>query len=608
MMELKEVINIINKGARHKHYERTVKLAREYKLLSTGENPGELLKRFVKRETEEEFKQRCDMTMSITPAVFSSLSKPFYKVSKNDKVAAKFKTDSPIIDEAISEIRKSFYGSKFIDNQGLDAWLRTRFIELTFLDPNAWIVYEWKQTDESQAAKVYPFEVPSSCAINFKIEREDLKWLLIKTKYHYNKIEGDEIKVVEGDKYTLYTVGKTFTFCPYCKEYRKKYGIEAESGKDFLSYIKIGNKEYYSEAYNTNLSFVPAVRVGYNRDAETNGDIFVNPIHSSMPFFMKSVKTVSEMDLTMSLHAFPQKFAYVEKCEGESIDRPCRDGYISGTKDICRECKGTGKKFHTSAQDIITLDLPDSKDDVIPLNELTHYERPPIDILEFQDSFIKDLKVQAHEAVYNTTALLQSSISKTATEVDYNMQGVYDTLEPFTEKFSSLWKTSIKVFAHISGLSDNGSILIYHRFPSDLKLKSTAQLISELAAANESGAPSFVIDAINDELADALFADDNIERKKLSVKKQLYPFNGKTPDEITMLLATDHIMQETKILYANFERIITDLEIEHEDFYDFDIVRQRQLVDEKTMEYKQKLEPTIPNIDFERDTIDFLDE
>ena len=64
----------------------------------------------------------------------------------------------------------------------------------------------------------------------------------------------------------------------------------------------------------SNLEFIPAFRVGYLRDDATDGRTFVSPIDSAIPYFRKSLKAVSELDLSITLHTFPQKIQQHDFC------------------------------------------------------------------------------------------------------------------------------------------------------------------------------------------------------------------------------------------------------------------------------------------------------
>lgn len=587
---------------RHQDYDRSVLLAEEYMRLITGEEIEALLSRFIKREDEELFEQRVRITQAITPAVASSIMKPFYKVSRNDKVRKRHNFQNPEKDASINEMIQTFYGSRRKKTRGLEYWLKTRFVELTFHDPNAWVVTEWEKVEPNQIPTPHPFEVSSKEAVNFRYVNDDLKWLFVKNNIKFEVLKTDgAVSKEDGCKYTLYDEDYTVVVRQIDKKFYLSGGYELQENETIWEYE---DKEYLITVYEPNLGFVAAFRVGYCRDGYTKGRIFVNPFHPALAFFRKSIKTVSELDLTMSLHTFPQKLQYVERCQGESKIKSCHGGYVNGTSEVCTSCKGSGYRIHTTAQDAILLPMPDDPMNSMKLDELLVYKAPPIDLIKFQDEYTKGLKLEAHMAVFNSTVFVNQDVmvAKTATEIDTNMESIYDTLEPYTEKISEIWKELIYVFAHLAAVDkpdakENENV---HQFPADLKLKTTAILLNELKLVNDSGAPSFMRDAVSNDLAEIIYNGDALGMIKHSIKHRFFPFNGKSPDEIAMLLSSEMVSKFTKVLYSNFEAIFTDIEKENPEFWVMESYsKQWNIVQDKTNEYMKELEVSEPvRIDF----------
>ena len=79
----------------------------------------------------------------------------------------------------------------------------------------------------------------------------------------------------------------------------------------------------------------------------------------------------------------------------------------------------------------------------------------------------------------------------------------------------------------------------------------------------------------------------------------VYPFNGKTTDEISLQLSSQYVSEETKILYSNFEAIFTEIEINDDKFYQKKYKEQRQIVDETVQKWKDEILKSEPiAIDF----------
>lgn len=600
--------SLVNSGETHEFYQRSIDLANEYEANITGEGIEKYLRRFVSREDEVAFKQRVALTVSINPAVASSLIRPFNKVSRNNNVIAKFDFKNQQLNDRVSTVLNEFNGDNIDETDGLNSWLKTRFVELTFSDPNAFIVIEWDSVAENETIRPRPFEVPSESVINYEFKGEELKWLFIRSAIKYYETTGvlsgaglsQNLKAKDGFKYTLYAQGATITIESIDKTYYQANGIELTGDQQF---IEINKVDYLLSVYDTRLDYVPAFRIGYARDLTTKGRTFLNPFHPAMPYFRKALKTTSELDLTMAGHVFPQKLQYIEKCSGgiiDGVEATCSNGKDPITGSVCPSCNGKGFRTITSAQEAIYLPMPESKEEFIPLDDILVYKSPPIDLVKFQDDYIRSLKQDAHLAVYNSQMFLVKDYAKTATEVDANMEGIYDAIEPFTEKYSKVWKLIVYTSAVLSGLkSDFNDFELIHAFPADPKLKTVSILMSELKTANESDAPSFLRDIITRDIAGILFNGDEEALRKFNVRRRFYPFNGKSTAEIQVAMAMPYVSDDTKILQSNFEAIFTLIEKTTKGFYLLPIEKQWEIVDNKVAEFKANIIKADPiKIDF----------
>ena len=573
---------------KHADYQRTVDLAKEYKAHVSGVGIDDYLKRFAKREDEEMFEQRKRLTNSISQSVASSLQKPFYKVARNKNVKKKFtlkgdKTREEIVQKMIS----GFYGTNELNTKGLDFWLKNRFIELTFTDPNAFVVIEWEAKPENVPLEPYPYEVNSIDAYDYTYKHGVLNELFTRqseTIIYLDKDGAEKEKVV--DAFTLYEIGSSLKVVEYCPKYYEAKGIVIDETRQ-VTFVE--NEIHFIATYNeTNLDFIPAFRVGYIRDTATDGRTFVNPFESAMPYFRKAMKAVSELDLSITLHTFPQKLQYVTKCKGKGIKK-CNNGIISGTQTVCSECKGSGLQIHTSGQDAIYFPFPDDKTEMFDLEKVLVYKQPPIDLIKFQDEYVRNLKTDAHLSVFNSNMFItnEAEFAKTATEVNLNTQGIFDTLFPYTEKFSEVWKTAVKVFVRLSGFLTDFELI--HIFPTDIEIKTVAVLMAELKLANESEAPSYFRDAILEEIANQVYEGDELGREKHFTRHKFFPFSGKTETEIQFLMASPYVSNFTKVLYANFEAIFTDIEKAVPNFYKLNYNLQWEKLNEFVKPYLEEI-------------------
>lgn len=572
-----KMTEVITKDLRHKWYQRTVDKAEKYLKIMTGEGIETLLKQFSLRETDEAFKQRKALTKLIVPTVATNTMMPFQKIPKSNNYVRYIHYEGQDKDEKAKERRREF--QKIIDNfwgdHSVDNYLDTRYFELNPIDPNAWMIVEWDSFDEnSEHAQPYPFEAKSHEAIYFEYKKYELQFLIL---LRTSEIETETGKVTL-DNYTGYFKDRAVIFreLPEAKSLMPiPDGITVIQLK-----TKRGDKRFIIEEPEPyDLGFVPAVRFGYNRDAFTDGETYLSPIDAAIPILEKMIKANSEMDLTMALHAFPQKLAYVNRCANQGCNRgKMPDG------SVCEACKGSGKApVHTSAQDIIELDLPLNPEDMIDLNQMVTYIYPPVDLIKFQDDYIKSLTGLCKEAVFNSDIFSRQEIAETATGKNIGLDNLYDTLYPCAVDYAEKWKFLIKTISEVTDM-DKG-LQFGFTFSNDFKLKSLTDLYADLRVANESNADSYVKRSIQTDIARILFNDDEYQMKVYTTKLLFAPFSGFSSQEIQSIISGGMTTQFNIVLWANYSQIFDEIEREMintgASFYDLPKVKQWEKITEK---------------------------
>lgn len=580
------LVDTISSQKFHQDYKHVTELAAKYKKLITGDKIETLLRQFVRREDDALFNQRTLLTQSITPSISASLMTPFYKVGRVNSIIKKIDFDGAESSEKKKQdIEKAI--KEYNGNKSLDSYLATRLVDLNFCDPNSFIVTEFDAVilgpagEMTSKVKPRPFEVPSENAINYEYKNNILQWLVVRLPITYKSVDKD----IAGYSYTIYLKDDAVKFTqvdPNSVGVPIGQVIEYETLQGVSLYYRISEKEAYRvEYFEHKAGKIPAVRVGYKLDLITNGRTCVSPMHDAMPYFMKSIKTVSEFDLTMALHAFPQKFQFAPRCAGESEIITCNMGKTPDGA-MCGSCKGSGYALHTSAQDAVVIALPKNKEDAFDLKGMVHYEYPPIDLLTFQDKFIKELKEECRQAVYNSEIFSKTEVAATATEKLISLDAVYDTLFPYAQKHSEVWLSIVEVMSKFVDIPD---ILLIHQFPKDFKFKSVVELLSELKVATESGAPGYVRQEISMDIAEQQFVDKPEELNKIKIKQKFYPFPDKTPTEIVYILSNNLSSKYNEVLWSNFDNIFIGLEIDAEEedkyFYDYAYKLQKKKLDDK---------------------------
>lgn len=541
------------------------------------------MRKFDKREDDELFKQRMRITQHITSTVMRNLLKPQFKVPRANNVQVVLKYENDEQNKKAEELRTIL--NKFNGDRSLDEYMRDKWIKISNIDPNAFIILEWTAFDsKKQKASPYPFEVYSKDVMDFAYENKILKYLIVRSKVPVETINVDRIEVKYADRFTLYAedVTMTMTQTELNGEWYQT-GIDYPSGSVITS--KNG-KTWILIIIKPNLGFTPAIRTGYVEDEYTFGETMIAMIDDAVPILMKMVKANSELDLTMALHAFPQKVQYSKRCDHEG----CDDGYLPEGGE-CPVCKGTGVKLITSTQDSLIIKLPKDTKDIIDIKNLIHYVYPPVELVEFQDKYISRLTEWCKEAVYNTEIFSRKEIAETATGKNIDLQNVYDSLYTLAENYSETWRFIVESISKITDM--NKGLTAKMIFSKDFKMKSLNDLYNELKIVSDSKADSWVKDQIQDDIARVMYHDNPTEYYKWITKKAFFPFSGKTPQEIALALALPYIPEDVKTLYYNYgwllDMIAMDLEQKKQNFWMMPVSEQYKII----QSYVKKLIPKI---------------
>lgn len=571
--------DIINSGKRHQDYKHVVALATLYKQITTGTGAEKLLQPFVKRETDEEFKLRVDAFVNITQAVARKVMTGFYRVGRldNAKKVLGFEEAENNIEARLKKLQDTL--AVFHGSNDLEEYLATRFVQLSFTDPNAFIAIDFKSFDARyETAKPYPVELPSSSVIDFGYDNNELEYLAwLKSVMLPAKKAGE--KDIEAPQYTLYV-----------KDYVIKLTEQPDTAADEqgANYVQLEKGRFKLQVFNSGGGAVQAIRVGYENDLDTDGRTKVNPLHDAIPFFKKMVKNVSEFDLSTCNHVFPQKVSLALPCEG-AVNDSCNGGKnMAG--DTCTVCNGTGfSGSHRSAQDEIILPMPDRNTvNPIKVTEVLAYFTPPVELLKFQDEQIEKLSTKVLDTIYGNDILAKTTVAQTATERTDKKDEMYNALYPFAKQYSNVYRFAVRLCA---AFTDNAKgLIVIHEFPKDFKLKTTTELLADLEQATKSGAPAFVIQSIHKDIADKLFIDDEEQHLEYMVKAKFTPFLGKDVKEVQFILTSGYARVEDRVLYTHSDTIFDELKQEVPNFFKLGYTQQWQLIKKKIEEIAPALE------------------
>lgn len=582
------IIGLIKEDKRHKHYEHVTDLADKYATYYTGKNIEDELQRFTPREEQELFEQRKRITKHIVTSVAWNVSSVEAKVPRSNGITKliTYKEDDESKLKDLTGVLNKFWG-----DASWDRYMEVRWVELNDLDPNSFVIFEWGEYDNTKdLLQPYPFEVDSHQAIDFLYKNNILQYLTAGMPIKLKSVKNTEAKEKDGMQYIVYLANETIKFTQVYPDDNLLNATTQDKIVDYLGiiYLRIEDDIYiveYPEPHNQ--GYVPAFRVGWKRDPKTKGSTYLAPWHAALPYLEKIVKANSELDLTMALHAFPQKVVAVPKCDNPK----CLGGIITlpdGQKEKCPDCGGTGLMVHRSSQDVIAVPIPKDGQEQLKLEDMIKYIETPIDLPQFQDQYIDKMTERCIKVVYNSDIFTRSEIAETATEKKLDLDNVYDTLFPMSVKYSAIYKFGVKTIAKL--IDRDKDLIVVHSFSKDFRFKSKDDYIAERKSAIDSQAPAEVLRYIDREIIRIDTADSPEDFAKHQIMTDLNPFEGKSQDEIQFIITSGNVPRQQIVLYSCYGFIYDDIQTAHPDFFNYPRDKMIELLNEYVDKYIEQID------------------
>lgn len=597
-------------GSKHQDYDRTVHLSDKlYRPLATGEDQEHLYKRFNRRESDQDLKEVMDITQQVTPAWWNALATPARKVPGVKPVVNVISYDNDREGKDGVELEKEL--ENFTADQDIDHYFGSTLVDEGLIDPNAFVLWTFENFDNRyERPDVLSTIVPSKNVWNFEYKGGELHWLLIAydIQYVFQKetpgINGDVNKAMfrDGKRFLLYGPNEHIVFEQVSTDTARVQvkGVVSDnvgqpitwtmvdtSGKTAY-FLKFDDNTLYSvRVYAQKSRRVPAKRLGYIQDRVTQGRTCVSLLQPAIPYFLKSIKAVRELDLTFALHAFPRRIEYRKPCGVQG----CQGGHLP-SGDRCAApphgCGGTGYTHDiTTTIDHITLKLPVRKDDMIELDKMTHYDFPPPDGLKLMMENVDGLRVSTMRAVYNSDVFVRDQIEQTATAKVIDMQSVYDALQPLALWLASARTCAVYVFAAYKSLDQQGKMSVVFRYPRHFKFESTADLVTMRRAMKEAGVGQGELAQIDMDIADQVHVDDPRTADRVKTMAKFNPYAGKDDATVLSLMGQGgKTIRRNDVLWTNMEYIFDQAEVKAEDlnppvdFYMLAQPKQRAIIEE----------------------------
>jgi hypothetical protein len=602
----KALVEIIQENKRHCDYDTVCELADLYRMMLTGKDDDKIYRRFYKKfadsvdETEVAlYEQLKRISNLILKPVTNRIGQPFNKVPRSNAKTEVLQYTDDTQGTKLKELQDVL--NKFWGEKSFNDWMNTRFLELSRLDPNSWVVTEFESTDGTKLTEPYPFEVSSSEAIYFEYIKNTLQYLVVLQETAYTLYgQKSVIKLTNIPKDNIIGL----------REETRREVVEGESkdvvhryinGQEIFNliefvdsegnqFIMIGENQFYlfQEFIPHNLGYVNAFRSGYIRDDYTNGRTFVNYFDVALPYLLSTVKVTCEKDLAFALHLFGKRYEYTHKCTAEG----CKNGNVIESGKPCTSCHGTGSITMSSTMEVVKIPFPDDVDKIWDLSKMSYTDRPGTEIIQLQLDYIDKLVENCFGVIFNSDTFIKPTIKDTATGELLDYENSYDALYPFAVNFAHVWDFQIKTIAKITS-KDSG--LIYSMsFGKDFGFETRLELIRRAKLIKDSGLSQDIFAKIEAKIVMIDNADNKNEYTKWNVKQIFNPFYGKSQDEIIVILQSSNVLRKSKVLYENYGAIWDSLEIKHPDIYEKNKTEIRKLLDAEIQEYIDLLDAEKP--------------
>lgn len=572
-MEQEQILSIlshvINGGC--SPYQTAAKEAHEFAeqvFAKTAEEQGDYINEQRLRETPEQAKQRLRLTNPITAAAISPALAYVEELQRTDGVHRIGVFSDTTRFEQVEQSLGMYYAGQSIQEFAFQAVKMANEY-----DPNSWLIFERKELPEAAGYTFYPVLVESERAVKWEYDQNgNLQYFVFSEEEYQSKQITGGVEVARVNHYYLYAPGYA-AFAQYM-------GGDTAPRYEDQAYTVDDAPDYLIWIFETGTVETPAIRLGaYQSELDVNApcELLYEPARGYLKDLM-GIK--SSLDLNLVIHMYLRLFQYVKACEAvDDQGLQCIDGYYAADrKRPCSVCGGTGKIVHGGEQDVVTFRWPDDREGFVDLSQVAHYLIPPIEVLLNQQDQVKYLSTILTYVIYSQEQTEAVSI-KTATEITINYSRIYNKLYPIAQKWAQVESMAYRVAMQYYGAYRDGDS--YHvTFPMDFAMKKESELIADLAAAKQAGAPYSVQKAISDALLKKKHKDNPQFVNDQLAFDALKPFSDKSPEELAMILSTRAKTDPKRVAWENWQEIQHNIQARLKDrgaaFYLYPLEAQRK--------------------------------
>ena len=573
---LKTICEVIGNGLRHQDYKHTVDYADNLRNISIAreESVEKLLRQVVRRESDDDFKQRVIITRLLTRALWNRLRTPFNKALRLDNANITMEKEE-------KELHDAFYGKT-----PLYKYLRENYHPISFFDPNAHQVIGFEKFDNNtEKAKLRPEIVMSDDSLYFEYDTDQLKVFVCRygsgyKLFHHGSIDENDQMTNDGNGIVAVEINETAAVdWKVDMNYVTLIGDEnAVRDENSPVLLKIGDKYWKFIETEPKISGIQVKRIGYCLDTETNNRTMISPIDPAIPRIEGTIKSKSELDISLAMHCFPQKIQLVDSCRGwKNPDNgnlvKCNGGVAFGTNnEPCKNCGGTGDEpISKTGMDVILVRMGKNKDEDHLPSDMVHYAKPDIDTPKFLDEYLIKQEQLCFQDLFPENPRGERNGAKTATEIKIDEGNMSDAIMPCVRQFESMWNWAMHTGLNIRDINEPKANM---RFPDDIDIKTLGELIEDWKQSE--GLPVSVRKSIRKKIANKLSVGDNKTEKLEAIRIMHEPFIDKSSADIKYIFSQNYAKMDQRILWANYDEIMSACEKKNEDSWvNFSFDKQR---------------------------------
>ena len=144
-------------------------------------------------------------------------------------------------------------------------------------------------------------------------------------------------------------------------------------------------------------------------------------------------------------------------------------------------------------------------------------------------------------------------------------------------------------------------------------MKSMSELIMDLKTASDSKADPFVKDSIQNDIAQQVYTDSPIDLAKHYTMRRFYPYSGKSPEQVALIVASVPPTDFYKVLWQIYGHVFNEIEMEQTkkgvNYYDLTVSKQWTILSRHVKTYIKTIEENpLPTVEVAEDTEDNTDD